>query len=265
MRIMWVFLNDDFVLKEEAKVSIYDLGFMRSYGIFEFMRLYDAHIFCLSEHLERFFASAKTLQIKIPYSMDELKALCLQLVEKNEMKDTGLKIVLSGGVGDFAPVEPTIAILPASLRAPTKPLKIATKTYERFMPHCKTLYYLPAILAREEVKRAGFDEPLFLDQSNCILEGARENFFAIKGEKIITPSNGVLHGVTRSAVLDMAEVEVRTFPYNELSECDGAFFTSTVREIAPIAQIDDIEFGVPDIILELQSQFKDRVSPALQK
>lgn len=265
IRAMWVYLNNQFVSKDDANVSIYDLGFMRSFGIFEFARVYDGQIFRLKDHLSRFFASADSLGIRVPFTPLEITQLCDELVKKNKMLNTGIKLVLSGGIGDFAPAGmPTFAILPASLRPPTQTLKVMTHIYERFLPSCKTLNYLPAILARQKMISAGFDEPLFLDCNRNVLEGARENFFAVKGNQLITADEGVLGGVTRAVVLEMVDVEVRTLPYDELKECDGAFFTSTVREIAPITQIDDMHFEVPQVILDLQSLFKDKTCQAVQ-
>ena len=259
LQTMWVYLNDQFVSEDNAKVSICDLGFMRSFGIFEFARVYDGKVFRLSDHLSRFFASAESLGLNSPFTSLEIKELCLQLVEKNKMVNMGIKIVLSAGLGDFGPgAKPTFAILPASLRPPSQSLKVMTHIYERFLPSCKTLNYLPAILARQKMISLGFDEPLFLDCNRNVLEGARENFFAVKGEKLITAEEGVLSGVTRAVVLEMADVEMRTLPYDELKECDGAFFTSTVREIAPITQIDDLYFDVPQVICDLQRLFKDK-------
>lgn len=265
IQTMYIYLNDCFVSKDDAKVSIYDLGFMRSFGIFEFTRVYDGRIFRLEDHLSRFFASASSLGLTIPFTPVEIKELCDQLVKKNAMVNTGLKLVLSGGIGDFGPAGmPTFAILPADLRPPQESLKVMTHVYERFLPHCKTLNYLPAILARQKMIAAGFDEPLFLDCNRNVLEGARENFFAVKGNKLITADEGVLGGVTRAVVLEMADVEMRTLPYDELKECDGAFFTSTVREIAPITQIDEMRFEVPRVILDLQCLFKDKAYRAVQ-
>lgn len=258
---MFVFLNGAFVLKSDAKVSVFDLGFLRSLGAFEFARVYGGRIFCLDAHLDRFFASAKRLGIASPFGADELKDVAQKLIEKNGIVDGAVKFVLSGGEGDFSPMDkPTVAVFEADLREVCGPLKVKTSVYERILPECKTLNYMPAILAREEAIGLGFDEPLFLDRDGFVLEGARENFFAVIDGCVVTPQEGVLKGVTRQVVMDLVDVRKRKIHIEELKDCQGAFFTSTVREIAPICQIDEMTVAVHPLIEKLQLAFKDRVS-----
>ena len=246
---MLTFLNDAFV--ENPKVSLMDLGLLRGFGAFEFGRVYDGHFFRLDDHLERFFLAASGLGLKVPYAKDEIKNLSFQLISKNGLSDCGVKFILTGGFssnGFDRGVKPTFAILTCSISKCPASLKVKTAQYKRFFPLFKTLNYMPAILERNKAVREGFDEPLFLDEDGFILEGARENFFAIKKGVLITPAEDVLLGITRQVTLEIAKemmaVEERKIHYDELKDCEEAFFTSTVREIAPIRAIDDLHFCI---------------------
>lgn len=270
---MKCFINESFVDVLDARVHLSDIGFLRAYGCFEVVRCYDGCLFHLDSHLARLVLSSKILNLELPYSQDELEDLCHQVVSTNQLKNAKLRIIVTGGVScsdfDVGP-KPTCVIIPYQVDQVTcPPLKVATAIYERHLPECKTLNYLPALIERDRVRKRGFDEPLFTTPSGNLLEGARENFFAIKGKSLITPSSGVLLGVTRKIVLEIArddfEVEERPIHVSELASCDGAFLTSTMKEIAPIIQIDALQFDVPTSIVELTARFREMAFPLAQK
>ncbi|MCB1108444.1 MAG: aminotransferase class IV [Chlamydiia bacterium] len=245
---MIYFVNDHFT--SEAKLSLLDLGVLRGFGVFEFARTYQGIFFHLDHHIKRFFNSARTIGLYSPYSASEIEKFCYELLEKNSLSECSVKMVLTGGISlnGFEPEgNSTFALIANTLPPPPKPLAIATAYYERYLPECKTLNYLPAILEQQKARANGFDEVLFLDHSGNILEGARENFFAIKHGTLVTPKLGVLPGVTRQFVIDVAQdimnVEERCMAYAELPDCEEVFFTSTAKEIAPIARIDSMVFS----------------------
>ena len=270
---MQCFINGSFVDVHDAKVSISDIGFLRAYGCFEVVRCYDGHLFHLDTHLLRLASSSALLGLQLPHSQNQLTELCQRLVLMNHLENAKLRIILTGGVSDSdfeIGSEPTCAIIPYKLnQVRCQPLKTATSVYERHLPESKTLNYLPALVERKKVRLRGFDEPLFTTPNGNVLEGARENFFAVKGRTLITPKTGILHGVTRKVVLDIAredfEIEERPLHVSELASCDGAFLTSTVKEIAPIVQIDALEFQIPESINLLTARFKDSLLTVAQK
>ncbi len=264
---MVCFVGDEFV--SNAKVPLLDLGVLRGFGVFEFTRTYHGRFFHLDTHIKRFFQSAKAIGLSVPYSQDEIERLCYELFKKNGLKDGNVKMILTGGSSQngFDPGDrPLFALIASEPKAYCGPLTVATSIYERYLPECKTLNYLPAILERKKAQANGFDEVLFLDHHGFVLEGARENFFAIKNDVLITPKSGVLQGVTRAFVIEVAkdlmEVQERPLAYAELNECQEAFFTSTAREIAPIVKLDTLEF-THERTFEVQKSFALAVTDTL--
>ena len=253
----------------DAKVPLLDLGVLRGLGVFEFARTYAGRFFHLDTHINRFFASANAIGLSVPFSHAEIERLCYELFEKNGLQDGNIKMILTGGESQngFDPEKkPLFALIASELNVCSKQLSVATATYERYLPECKTLNYLPAILERQKAQAKGFDEVLFLDHQGDILEGGRENFFAIKDGVLLTPKFGVLQGVTRQFVIDVAkdlmEVKECRLPYGELKDCQEAFFTSTAREIAPIVMVDEFIF-TPARTLDLQKAFTAAVRDTL--
>lgn len=97
----WIFLNDNFVKKEDAKISVYDHGFLYGDGVFEGIRVYSGNIFRMKEHMDRLYQSAKSIMLTIPYSQDELTGLVVETVKKNGLSDAYIRLVVSRGTGDL--------------------------------------------------------------------------------------------------------------------------------------------------------------------
>ena len=134
-----------------------------------------------------------------------------------------------------------------------KGIKITTECYQRPFPLAKTIQYLPAIMALKK----GEVDVLFHDENGYLLESGTANFFAVKEGKIITPSEGVLKGITRQVVLELEEVEERKIHFSEIESFEGAFLTSSNKEIMPVIQINN--HVIPLTVQDLMKRFANHV------
>ncbi len=257
---MLIYLNDQFVSKEEAHVSALDLSILRGYGVMDYLRTYRGRPFRLRAHLERFIASAKEVGLKVPTSLEEMEAIVEELLVKTQFEETSIKLVLTGGISDdqLLPEGPPTFFIVAYPLVPfpesyfKKGIKIITECYQRPFPQAKSIHYLPAIIGLQKAHAKGAVDVLFYDEKGHLLETGIANFFALKEGKLITPKEGILKGVTREVVLELFPVEERDVHKEEISTFEGAFLTSSNKEVMPVVQIDDLLIG------------KGEVSPAIR-
>jgi len=250
------YLNGAWVSKEDTKISVFDLTFLRGYGLFEFLRTYSRKPFMLDEHLERFVNGARGLGLPLIKSPEEIKALVYEGIEKNPTFDeVYVKFYLTGGITDDAmtPGEPSFIMLflhgkdyPKEFY--TEGIKLIEVEYERFLPEFKSLNYMAAVFYHKKAKEQGAQEVLFCGRDGNILEGSTINFFAIKNGKVYTASDDVLYGITRKFVLQVAkdnniEVVLGDINKKDIGSFDEAFITSTTREVCPVVQIGDQKVG----------------------
>jgi branched-chain amino acid aminotransferase len=248
---MTIYLNGHFVQESEAKISVLDLGLLRGFGVFDYLRTYHGKPFHLKEHLERLSYSARQIGLHLPYALSEVEGIILQLLEKNGYPESSIKIVLTGGVSadQLLPEQKSSLII---LVYPLKPfpescytqgIKVTTTMLARSIPASKTLQYTPAIIALQQAKAAGAQEALYLNAKGEILEATTSNFFAFKDGALYTPySDEVLLGITREVVLKAAQghfpLKIAPIPYAEVGAFEEAFITSSNKEIMPVVQID---------------------------
>ncbi|CCB88259.1 aminotransferase class IV [Simkania negevensis] len=263
-----VYIDGQILPAEEAKISVLDLSIMRGYGVFDFLRTYQKLPFRLWDHLKRFEASAKEIEIPLPLSMNEVVDVIEQLLEKAPYPEANIKIFLTGGQSTdqylpedrptfFALVYP-VRIFPKEMYE--KGVGLVTEIYERPFPACKSIHYLPAIVAIRCAQRKGAHDVLFLSHNKTLLETGTANFFGIKGSTVVTTGEGIIFGITRQVILELLEeqgisVEVRTIGYDELQTFDGAFITSSSKEVVPVVQVDDISFPLHPLTITLMKCF----------
>jgi len=249
------FVNGHFVPEDQAVLPVSDLGIIRGYGIFDLFRTYNGRPFKMREHLIRLQNSAQGLDIPLRWTLDKLEGIVRELLARNAYPESVVRIVLTGGPSEngFLPTgEPSLAILVTPLRpTPSEVFErgtaVITVPAHRFMPTVKTLNYIPAIIAVKQAITQGATEALYVNDQDHILEGTRSNFFVFKGDTLITPREGILFGITRNVVLELAqshyEIQERAILRRELAEVDEAFYTSTTSEVMPIVRIDDQMVG----------------------
>jgi branched-chain amino acid aminotransferase len=265
----WIYLGDQFVKKEDAKISVYDHGFLYGDGVFEGIRVYDGNIFKMDDHMKRLYNSAKSILLTIPYTQEELTNIICEAVAKNNHKDAYIRVVISRGVGDLGLdpnkckkanvvviVEP-LAIFPKHLY--DTGLEIITVATRRnrpdvLSPQVKSLNYLNNVLVRIEAHLANVSEALMLNDQGYVAEGSADNVFIIKNGKLYTPPTfvGALEGITRNAIMEIArergyEVFEEPFTRHDVYTAEEVFLTGTAAEVIAVIKVDGrtIGEGVP--------------------
>jgi D-alanine transaminase/branched-chain amino acid aminotransferase len=247
---MWAFLNEEFLPEEQLVLHASDLSIQRGYALFDFFKVVNGIPVFLSEHLDRFFFSAEQMRLEIRFSKHELKKILFELLEKNSVTNTGVRITLTGGYSQdgFQLSRPNLIILLRSYSSPlqdqlAKGIKLMSYEYQRQLPQIKTIDYLMAIWLQPLIRQHGADDVLY-HQNGMVSECPRSNFFIVSHDnKLVTPSKNILKGVIRSKLIQIAkpnlEVEERELSIEEIKTAREAFITSTTKTILPVRQIDE--------------------------
>jgi len=255
-----IWLDGEWCDRGTAMISVYDHGLLYGDGVFEGIRVYGGKIFRLEEHLDRLFDSAKAIWLTVPIEKKELAAITREAVSRSGIPEAYIRHIVTRGVGDLG-LDPrkcpkasviiivdTIKLWPeqvyqTGLNVITAGTPIPQR--ESLSPRVKSLNYLAHIMAKVEGIHAGADEVLMLDSSGAVAEGSGQNVFVVKKRKITTPPPhaGILRGVTRDAVIQLAtdagyEVQETMLNRYDLYTADEAFFTGTASEIVGIRQLD---------------------------
>jgi branched-chain amino acid aminotransferase len=257
---MIVFFNGRFVAEAQAVVSVFDRSFLYGDGLFEVMRVCGGKPFRWAEHFDRFQRGAAFLKIQVPFAEGDLRKQALQLIERNGMPESLLRITLSRGVGlrgyspkgadspalvmtlhpapDTDGQPPRWRVMTASFRLP------ANEPLAQF----KTCNKLPQVLARAEAEAAGADEALLLNTNGEVVEGSTSNLFWIKDGVVCTPplTSGILAGVTRLVVMEICQKlglptkEAGITPA-ELRGVDGVFISLSSWGVVEVSSLDGQE------------------------
>lgn len=262
--------------KDQAKISVYDVGLQRGFGVFETLRSYDGKLFRLPEHLDRLVCSAAGIGLKMPWDKRELERRMKAVLKKSGFEQASVRVIVTGGQeqGLMEPADPTLVIICGPLHTYSESLykqgvKVVTFKTEPFLPRVKTLDYLEGFIAVNQARERGAHEALFCDKHASVLEGATSNFFIVKGKTLITPKENILLGITRGVVLEIAKkskklkVKERKLSLKEVYQAEEAFLTSTGREIMPVVKINhqSVGSGKPGKVTRaLHKKFKELVS-----
>jgi branched-chain amino acid aminotransferase len=249
------YIGGQWVHPNEATISINDVAVLRGYSVFESLRTYDRRPFHLEEHLNRLYHSAEFIELDIPYSRSEIADVVKEIIERNAYKHATIRILVTGGESEDGILPSGKAVLAVLITALgerdmerfAKGYKLITTHLQRISPEAKTTSYIAAVRALKEAARHHAADALFVNDAGHVLEGTRSNFFVFRGDTLVTPRKGVLMGVTRNVVLELAQgrfpIEERPILLDELPLVEEAFITSSSREITPVVQIDDIIIG----------------------
>lgn len=266
---MQIYLDGKFYSEAEAKVSVFDHGLLYGDGAFEGIRTYGGRVFELDAHIDRLYASARTIALETPISRDELVEAMMETIRRNDVMDGYIRLVVTRGVGDLG-LNPSkcpratvfciagdITLYPAEVYE--KGFKVKTLSTRRndpqaINPAVKSLNYLNNIMGALELRGTGVNEGLFLTASGYVCECTADNVFLIKGRKLMTPNTalGALSGITRGVVMRLAaglgmDVEEGFYTLHDVYNADEAFLTGTAAEVGPIVEVDQraIGAGVP--------------------
>lgn len=236
-------------------VHIRNLSIMRGYGIFDFLKTLQEKPLFLSDYIQRFVQSASAMHLPLSYSKSDLEHVVKDLVAKNyEGKDLGVRLLLTGGFSadGMSIGNPDFAVLTEQLPLAQDPKNMAggslvTYRYRREEPSIKSINYsVPIRLKASGYMGSAID--VLYHEEGYLSEASRCNFFLVIGKKILTPSSGVLQGVTRKHTLIVAqqlqlEVQETLLPFSLLRAADEAFITSTTKGVQSITQIDGKPVG----------------------
>jgi branched-subunit amino acid aminotransferase/4-amino-4-deoxychorismate lyase len=249
----WVFIDGFFIEEEKAVLSFKDISFQRGYGIFDFFRLVGNKPLFLDDHLDRFFLSAAGMHLPVPFTREEIKTAVFDLVARNNLPETGIRLSLTGGnaedgftIGQPAFLLSQHSFIPPSEEQVQKGISLLSCPHQRQLPHIKSIDYLMAVWLQPKRIAAGKDDILYY-QNGLISESPRSNFFLVTADDVIvTPAENVLAGVTRRKVIELATkhfaVEERAVSMEEIKTAKEAFLTSTTKQILPVSQVDETIF-----------------------
>lgn len=251
----YVFVNGHYLPQEKASIPVNDLAVLRGYGVFDFFLMKNGLPLFFEDHWARLQQSASAMNLAVPFSREEAQEMLLALYTKMPYELAGARITLTGGCspdgylpGDVANSLITLnplAPFPQSL--PEKGIGLMTVDYRRTIAAAKTIDYIMGIRLLPEAKRKGFQELLYV-QDGWVTECPRSNVFAVTQQDVlITPSEGVLEGITRKRVLKHAgsliKTDVRPVHIQELMEAKEVFITSTTKGIWTVGNMDGHQIG----------------------
>jgi len=279
MTTIWI--DGKYYDRDTAVVSVFDHGLLYGDGVFEGIRAYNGRIFRLEAHLDRLLRSAKAILLDVPLGRPEMLAMVNESFTKSRMRDAYIRLVITRGVGDLGLdprkcARPTIICIVDTIRlwpqdrydrglvCLTAATPISHK--ENLSPRVKSLNYLAHILAKIEGIAANVDEVIMLDSAGFVAEASGMNLFAVSDHTLRTPPpySGILRGVTRDAVLELARdagYSAEELPLNryDLYTADEVFLTGTAAEVIGVTKLDGrtIGSGSPgSITRDLAARFK---------
>jgi len=251
----WWYIGGQWVHPDEATISINDMAVLRGYSVFESLRTYNFRPFHLDEHLERLYRSAIMIDMEIPWSSKQIADIVREIITRNTYQNASIRLLVTGGEsedGILPSGNPLLVVMITPLGERdmerfARGSKLITTKLQRISPEAKTANYIAAVRALKEASRRNAADALFVNEREHVLEATRSNFFIFRGDTLVTPRRGILIGITRNIVLELAQslyvVEERPILLEELALADEAFITSSAKEITPVVQIDDLIIG----------------------
>ena len=282
-----IWMNGELIDWDDAKIHVGSHGLHYGTGVFEGIRCYDTpqgpSVFRLKDHLDRFANSAKLLYMQMPYSAEELRAVCKDLICTNGLPSCYLRPLAFYGYGELGvaarenPVEVVIMSWPWGTYLGDDGLqngiRAKVSSWQRIgpnvIPHVAkaTGVYLNSMLAVTEANNAGYDETIMLTHDGYVADGSGESIFIVSDGVLYTPdlSAGILRGITRDTVIQIAQdlgysVVEKPLIRSDLHIADELFMCGTAAEVTPICEIDDIVIGVGPVTKEIQKAYLDTVN-----
>ena len=250
----FAFVRGEIIPLENSFLHISDLSIQRGYGVFDFFKVSNGHAFFLNDYLDRFYHSALVMRLVVPYNRRDLKTIIQQLILQNELPESGIKMILTGGYSrdGYQPGESNLIITQQPLVLPSsdqieKGIKVITHEYVRDFALAKTINYTMGIWLSKLVAEKNASDVLYY-KNGVVSEFPRCNFFIVKKDgTIATADENVLLGVTRMQVLSLAAKHYHSttgkITLEDIRNAKEAFLTSTTKRIVPIVQIDDTVIG----------------------
>lgn len=262
---MWVYLNDRFVQKEHARVSVFDHGFLYGDGVYETLRVYQGRVFLLERHVARLHESCERIGLDLSIKDEEWMPILGELLVRNKLEDAGLRVTISRGEGEVG-IDPRLCARPTVVVMAKPVVTYTDQQREQGVslhlasikrnpelaqsPQIKAISFLNNILAKQEAIQAGEDDALMLNMDGIVTECTTSNIFYVKNQRLYTPAVacGILKGITRNVVLELADqqgvcTEEGHYTMEQLLQADECFITNTGIEIMAVSRIGDCQIG----------------------
>jgi branched-chain amino acid aminotransferase len=260
-----IWIDGQFYDKPEAKVSVYDHGFLYGDGVFEGIRVYHGRIFEAKAHLDRLYHSARAIRLTVPMPPDDLLAAMHEAIRVNGFADCYLRVLVTRGAG-YLGLSPNKCARPSVIIIADTIELYPPELYERGMavitasiirthpnslsPRIKSMNYLNNILAKIEATDADVPEAIMLNQDGNVAECTGDNIFIARDGQVQTPTttDGILEGITRAVIFRLCQnlaipcVE-KTLQRHDLYIADECFLTGTAAEVVPVTKIDGRPIG----------------------
>ena len=260
-----IWINGKLYDKADAKISVYDHGLLYGDGVFEGIRVYEGKVFRLAEHVERLYDSARSIRLEIPMTREQMAHAVNDTVTANTKRNGYIRLLVTRGAG-YLGLDPRKATNPQIIIIVDDITLYPPELYENGMeiatvstirnhpnalnPRIKSLNYLNNILAQIEAVQAGCFEALMLNHKGEVAECTGDNIFIVKRGVLKTPppDAGILEGVTRGAVLELARaakipVQENALTRHDVYTADECFLTGTAAEVVPVVKCDGRALG----------------------
>jgi branched-chain amino acid aminotransferase len=259
-----VFVNGEFVPAAEARISVFDHALLYGDGVYDTAVCWKRRMFKLEEHLDRLFRSLAYIKLEPPFLRERLRELILETVRRNDLDNAYVKTIITRGTTEKPLLDArganagcVIFALPylslVSDEARRQGVRLKTSTLRRtptssLDPRVKSLNYLNIVLGLIEAQAAGADTAVMLDLEGHVVEGAGFNVFAARDGALATPATGVLEGITRATVLELAgelglTAGERNLTLYDLYTADEVFLSSTAGGLMPVREVDGRPIG----------------------
>jgi branched-chain amino acid aminotransferase len=258
------FVEGRFVPVGEARVPILDWGFLRSDATYDVAHVWRGAFFRLEDHLSRFARGMERLRMRVPYGREEIRDILIECVRLSGLRDAYVEVVCTRGVpppgsrdprecenGLFAFAVPFVWI--ADPEKQERGLHATIARVQRIQPEAvdptvKNYHWLDLVTGLYEAYDRGGETVILIDREENVVEGPGFNVFAVKDGAVFTPDRGVLEGVTRRTVMELAAereipLETRKVPAREVREADEVFVTSTAGGVIPVTRVDGVPVG----------------------
>ena len=262
-----IYINGKYFLRKNAKISVFDSGFLLGDGVWTSIRLHNKKILFINQHLNRLFDDAKKINLKIHKNKKELKNIIQNTINKNKMiTDVHIRIIISRGIKSTPYQDPSFTITNPSIVVIPEYKKPDDKIYEKGIilktvkimrghknvqdPTINSLSKLNCILACIEAKKKNADEALMFDINGNIATNNSTHFFYVKNNIIYTSKGKFcVKGITRKNIIDICKkykikAKEKDFKLKELYSADEAFVTGTFANIIPVKKINTKIFNL---------------------
>jgi len=255
-----VYINGSLVPRSKAHISISDHGFLYGYGLFQTMRAYHGNLFLLGRHLKKLYAAAEVIGMRQKLHGINLEKACVETLQANKLKEARVRLTVTNGESAALPwidavgapnvVVTAVPYTPFKAEKYARGFKVGIASVRRarqsVVSSMKSINYLLNVMAQMEVAGQGLDEALLLNDDGYIAEGGGSNVFFVRSSKLVTPSpdSGIIPGVTRGVVMELAEglgigFTEGTVGKAVFTQCDEAFMTNALIEIMPVVSVSD--------------------------